>query len=279
MKLGYIWFALKLIFCSCQSDQQAGGFEKARSEYKVSKIGRLPEIVRESSGLALNHGRPSVWTHNDGGSKPELYEVDLKGNLLSVKEVSGAVNKDWEDLAQSPDGTLYIGDFGNNGNLRQDLTIYSLSPQAQKAVPITFRYADQKAFPPDPDDFHFDCEAFFYYNDSLYLFSKNRNRTESPVKLYRLPARPGQHTLPILDSLPISSPVTAADVNPSGTAFALLTYGKILIFDIPDGKINFDHPRECIRIKKLQEEALVFLNDTDLLISNEQRGLFRVERR
>lgn len=279
MKLSYIWFALKLIFCSCQSDQQHKGFEKARSEYKVSKIGRLPEIAHESSGLALNRGHSSVWTHNDGGGRPELYEIDFEGNLLSVREVPGTINKDWEDLAQSPDGTLYIGDFGNNDNLRQDLTIYKLHPQAQSAVPITFRYADQKAFPPAPNDFHFDCEAFFYHNDSLYLFSKNRSRSDSPVKLYRLPAQPGAYTLPVIDSFPISSPVTAADINPSGTAFALLTYGKILVFDIQNGKIDFDHPRECISIKKLQEEGLIFLNDTDFLISNEQRGLFRIERR
>jgi hypothetical protein len=277
IKLGYIWFALKVIFCGCQSDQQRNGFAKTRSDYKVSKIGRLPDVANESSGLALNRSRNSLWTHNDSGGKPELYEINYEGQLLSTRAVPHAVNKDWEDLAQSPDGTLYIGDMGNNDNLRHDLTIYSLLPEGTSGAPITFRYADQKDFPPRV--LQFDCEAFFYYQDSLYLFSKNRQGSEASVKLYKVPARGGDYTLPVMDSLAVNRPVTAADINPSGTTFALLTYGKILLFGVENGVINFDHPRECIKIGKLQEEALVFLNDTDLLLTNEQRGLYLIKHR
>ena len=73
--------------------------------------------------------------------------------------------------------------------------------------------------------------------------------------------------------------MTAADVNPSGTTFALLTYGKILLFGIEGGRIDFSRPKECIKIGKLQEEALIFLNDNDLLITNEQGRMYRIRRR
>lgn len=266
-----------MVLCSCQSDQQRNGFEKARSDYKVSKIGRLPAIANESSGLARNEARQSLWTHNDSGGRPELYEIDYEGNLLSTLIIPNAQNKDWEDLAQSPDGTLYIGDMGNNDNTRQDLTIYPLSPLQKPLPPITFRYADQGTYPPQDVALSFDSEGFFYYKDTLYLFSKNRSTKNPFVKMYQLPARPGDYTLSASDSVFINSPVTAADINPAGTTFALLTYGKILLFGIENGIINFDHPKDCIKIGKMQEEALIFVNNTDLIMSNEQRQLYLIK--
>ena len=278
-KLIYVWFALKIALCGCQSDKKKNGFDKARSAYKVSKIGRLPSIANESSGLARHEENQSLWTHNDSGGKPELYEMDFSGKLLSTLEVPQATNVDWEDLAQSPDGTLFIGDMGNNSNLRRDLIIYAVSPETNTTQAIKFRYADQKAFPPSEELRNFDCEAFFYYNDSLYLFSKNRSKSDRLVKLYGLPAQPGDYALAPLDSIFIKTQVTSADVNPSGTTFALLTYGKILFFGIENGKIDFSRPTECVKIGKLQEEALVFVNDTDLVMTNEQGTLFSIKRR
>lgn len=278
-KLIYVWFALKVALCSCHSDKKKNGFDKARLAYKVSKIGTLPSSANESSGLARHQNNQSLWTHNDSGGKAELYEIDFSGKLLSTLKVPQATNVDWEDLAQSPDGTLFIGDMGNNSNQRRDLTIYALSPETNTTEVITFRYADQQAFPPSEESRNFDSEAFFYYNNTLYLFSKNRSKTNRFVKLYSLPAQPGDYAIPPRDSIYIKSQVTAADVNPSGTTFALLTYGKILFFGIENGKIDFSHPKECVKIGKLQEEALVFVNDTDLVMTNEQGTLFSIKRR
>ena len=274
-----MWFALKVALCGCQPDKQKNGFQKARSAYKVSKIGRLPSIANESSGLARNSSRHSLWTHNDSGGKPELYEIDYEGKLLSTRQVPNARNVDWEDLGQSPEGTIFIGDMGNNANRRQDLAIYIVSPHTNTTESITFRYADQRTFPPAEDSLNFDCEAFFYYNSSLYLFSKNRSKTNHFVKMYTLPARPGDYITSARDSIYIKTQVTAADINPSGTTFALLTYGKILLFGIEKGTINFTHPQECIKIGKKQEEALVFVNDTDLVMTNEQGTLYSIKHR
>ena len=278
-KLIYVWLALKVALCSCQSDKKKNGFDKARSEYKVSKIGTLPSIANESSGLARHEANQSLWTHNDSGGQPELYEMDFRGKLLSTLRVPEATNVDWEDLAQSSDGTLFIGDMGNNANKRRDLTIYALSPESRTTKAITFRYADQQAFPPADEARNFDCEAFFYYNNTLYLFSKNHSKNSHVVKLYGLPAQPGDYAIAPRDSIDIKSKVTSADVNPSGTTFALLTYGKILFFGIENGTIDFSHPKECVKIGKLQEEALVFVNDTDLVMTNEQGTLYSIKRR
>ncbi len=236
-------------------------------------------MADESSGLAYDAQRGTLLTNNDSGGQPELYEMDLKGNLLSTLKIPDAQNVDWEDLARSPDGTIYIGDMGNNANQRRDLMIYAFSPEAKTTAAIHIRYADQLAFPPSPDARNFDCEAFFYFKNHLYLFSKNRSKTNQFVKLYEAPSQPGDYILAIKDSVLIKTQVTSADVNPSGTAFALLTYGKILVFGIKDSKIDFSQPEECIKIGKLQEEALVFLNDKDLLMTNEQGKMYRIQRR
>ncbi len=169
--------------------------------------------------------------------------------------------------------------MGNNANNRRDLKIYIFSPTTATTDSITFRYATQSTFPPPPEAANFDCEAFFYYKNDLYLFSKNRSQTDRFVKLYRVPARAGDYTLAAQDSIVVKAQVTAADVNPSGTTFALLTYGKILLFAITKSGINFSQPTECIKIGKLQEEALIFLNDTDLLITNEQNRIYKLRRR
>lgn len=276
IKLVYVWFALKVVLCGCQSDQRQNGFKKARTDYKVSKIGRLPAIVSESSGLAHNGQSGSFWTHNDSGGKPELYEVDKEGTLLSTRPVAEAQNVDWEDLAQSPNGTLYIGDMGNNTNARRDLTIYALPPGESPLSKITFNYADQVDFPPAPNKLNYDCEAFFYHNEYLYLFSKNRSKPAQEVKLYALPASPGHYTIAAQDSISIETQVTSADINPSGTTFALLTYGKILLFGVSNGVIDFKNPQDCIKITKMQAEAIIFLNDNDLMITNEQQKMYLI---
>ncbi|PWJ56522.1 hypothetical protein CLV98_11116 [Dyadobacter jejuensis] len=275
---------MKSLFTTCQFDQKVNHTEKVGSQYKIRKIGRLPTAVPESSGLAMHRDGTSFWTHNDSGGEASLFRIDQKGALIERRDIPHATNRDWEELAQGPDGALFIGDMGNNGNSRKDLTIYKIqSPRAGQPIPpaekIEFSYPDQKTFPPAPEDFNFDCEAFFYSNDSLYLFSKNRSKTKLFVKLYRIPATPGKYTATLVDSLAMNSQITAADRSPDGKTFALLTYSKVLLFAIPSGRVNFDTPNGCFKFFHKQSEALVFLNNTDLLATNEQGQIFKITRR
>lgn len=274
-KLIYLWFAVKTAFCTCHSDRKINGFEKIKPHYKISKTGTLPDTANESSGLVKGNNSNSFWTHNDSGGKPELYEIDSTGKLLSVKKVSNAKNTDWEDLTSDENGTIYIGDFGNNSNTRRSLDIYKVPADKSGPEKITFSYADQKEFPPPADKLNYDCEAFFYSKNNLYLFSKNRSTTNQYVKLYQMPSKTANYVISPIDSIRIKTQVTSADISPDGKIFALLTYGKILLFRIEEGKINFRHPLGCFRIVRKQTEALIFLNNSDMLITNEQKQIFR----
>ncbi|TLV00139.1 esterase-like activity of phytase family protein [Dyadobacter luticola] len=267
----YVWFAVKTLLCTCQPDQRTNDFRKVRSHYKISKIGKLPSQASESSGLARAGGKSTFWTHNDSGGKPELYEFDLTGKLISTKSIPGTQNVDWEDLAQDPSGNIYIGDFGNNAGTRKSLDIYKYNPTASTTEKISFQYPFKKVDKDAPNDF----EAFFYHDQKLWLFSKNWGKDKF-VKVYTLPAEKGTYKLTPVDSIQVSSQVTSADMSPDGKTFALLTYGKVLTFEVSGEEINFKKPVGCFRLVKKQSEALIFLNNTDMLITNEQGDFYKI---
>ncbi|MFN6945780.1 MAG: hypothetical protein ACK4ND_12605 [Cytophagaceae bacterium] len=263
------------------SDKQTNDFSSTpeKMKYKVSKIGKMPSEVSEASGLeiaGISGDTIYLWTHNDSGGKPELYKIDQKGNLQEIHTVPDTRNFDWEELAQDSSGNIFIGDIGNNSNRRKELKIYKYSfPDLQT---ISFSYQDQKDFPPDKRNMNYDCEAFFWHNDSLYLFSKNRGN--KMVKMYALPDVEGVYSASVIDSTRLSAMITAADINPSHTMYALLGYGKVYLFGIVEGNINFSAPYACRRFgRSAQAEALVFINESDFIVCNEQGKIFLFTRK
>lgn len=277
-KLLSFLFGLRLSFCTCQPEVKQSGFNTVQDGYEITRIGELPTVVEESSGMVLASGKPSFWVHNDSGSPPEIYEVDLQGTLLSTLYVKGVRNVDWEDIARDDEGNLYIGDFGNNNSDRRDLAVYRINPRTADVDRISFRYADQTAFPPVKTERNFDCEAMFFHRDSLYLFSKNWG-TDDRVRMYVLPAQPGDYTVAPRDRVYLNSEVTAADISPDGKTFALLSYGKLFFFGVENGQINFNRPLDCVKVARNQTESVTFVNDSDVLITNEQRKIYYVRRR
>ena len=271
----YLWFAVKTVFCTCQPDHKINDFKKVRAHYKINKIGKLPIVASESSGLAKSPVPGLFLTHNDSGGKPALYEFDSSGKLVSTKTIPNAKNIDWEDITQDEDQHYFIGDFGNNGVPRKQFEIYKYADKERSTEKISFQYADQKSVDRPDGKPVFDSEAMFYYRKNLYLLSKNWGKNKF-VKLYQMPSEPGNYTLQAKDSIRINSQVTAADVSPDGKTFALLTYGKILLFGITENSIDFKNPLGCFRFVKKQNEALIFLNNTDMLVTNEQGDIYRI---
>ncbi|KAA5549499.1 hypothetical protein [Adhaeribacter rhizoryzae] len=275
-KLFTVYVFIESLFCGCGPDVKQAGFVVRPKEYKIKQVGRMAKAeVPESSGLALSNDN-NFWTHADSGNPPELYKINQTGKLLSTLKIQGAQNIDWEELAKDQAGNIYIGDIGNNQNMRQNLRIFRVQENTVNRVDtIRFRYADQQAFPPDKNNLNFDCEAFFYYRNNLYLFSKNRGRSKQ-VKLYKVPAQPGAHIAQLTDSIQINNMVTAADISPDGKRIALLGYGNIYVLETGEHDKFFAGEKYCLPFGRSgQAEALVFINNTDFIISNEGGKIFK----
>ncbi len=247
---------------------------------KVQRAATLDRVLSECSGLC-----PSPWSDhllalNDSGGKAEIYEITRDGELVETHPVPDAVNRDWEEITTDPPGNVYIGDFGNNSNRRKDLTIYKYigggtSPSRTSAghtQKITFRYADQDFSAGEKREY--DCEAFFWANDSLYLFTKSWEKGVKICRMYVLPDRPGDYEATPRDEVFFKAQITGAAISPDKNRFALISYGKIFLFGIENGKVDFRSPLACIKIARKQTEAIMFEDANTLLFTNEQRGMF-----
>jgi hypothetical protein len=88
------------------------------------------QAITESSGLVASRTTPGVyWTHNDSGDGPFIYAFDTRGDSLGVFRVTGAKAVDWEDMSIGPGpqpnrSYLYIGDIGDNDELRSEVVVY-----------------------------------------------------------------------------------------------------------------------------------------------------------
>lgn len=276
MNLFYLWVLSKTLLCGCGPDTRRYDFGKVRSKYTIDKIAKLPDQITESSGLAHANDAETYWTHNDGGSPAELFRIGTDGSLKEIRSLAPLKNRDWEEMAEDGKGRLFVGDFGNNLNNRKDLAIYIVHENQPETEPgkITFRYGDQQSFPETKKNRHYDCEAMFFHQDTLYLFSKNTARSPRYTRMYKLPARPGDYTLYPADSIRLNETITGADISRDGNQFALLSYGKIFFFGINDGRIGFSAPSGCLRFFKGQTEALLFKREGEILLTNEKGRMF-----
>ncbi|TSA51155.1 MAG: T9SS C-terminal target domain-containing protein [Sphingobacteriales bacterium] len=242
----------------------------------------LPSVVDESSGLEIIN-RNNIWSHNDSGNSPKLYNFDSTGALIRILTISNASNVDWEDLAQDSVGNFYIGDFGNNNNDRNDQVIYKIqnptliAGNSVTAQTISFSFPDQNAFPPADANLNFDMEAFFWFHHSLYLFSKNRTVPYNGyTKLYRLPETPGSHTAVLVDSLYLGSgpeyitSATGADISPDEKSVALLSGQHIYLFTQFSNDDFFGGTIHQLNFSTLtQKEGIVFISNDEVYLSDE----------
>lgn len=269
MKKLFLIFILSYLNISCQNLDN------------FSEIKNLPKLVSETSGIETLSATKGFWTINDAGNSNEIFLISDMGKLKKVVKVTNAKNKDWEALASDGNSMLYIGDFGNNGNLREDLTIYSVNVDSiknkeVKAFKTIFVYEDQMKFPPKKKDRNFDSEAFIYFNNYFYIFSKNRSsKFNGTTKLYKLPAKEGNQIARLISEFKVcqnikNCQITGADISNDGKRLALLTHDKIFIFSNYSNDLFFGGNYKKIELDhNSQKEAICFSKNT-LFITDEK---------
>lgn len=200
------------------------------TSYSPTLKTELNSDLQEISGLTQAGGR--WWAHNDSGSDEVFYRVTPEtGNLPQLIELKNAKNRDWEDIAAWND-TLYIGDFGNNSNDRQNLGIYivplsEIGNSGNETVPefewsfLPFSYTDQTNYSPQPEDSSvYDCEAMVVRNGQMHLFTKSRKNYNTVH--YRI--NPSNNAADIVESFSSNGLITGASLSPDGKLIALVGY-------------------------------------------------------
>ncbi len=250
----------------------------------------FPKSLRETSGIFSADKGKTIWTHTDSGGKNKLYKMDTLGNILRKIVIKNATNTDWEDITTDNMGNVYIGDFGNNENIRQDLKIYKIqNPDSTKNDTITaeiirFSYSNQSLFPPKSKQKNFNVEAFVWCNDSLHLFSKNET---SPFNGYTqhfvLPVDTGQQLAQIRDSFLMGTAnmfsfwVTSAGMNVAHNQLVLLSSDKIALFSHFSGTNFLQGEVQIFPLSDFsQKEGVCFANDSMLYISDEYFSALKV---
>lgn len=274
MKL-YTLFLSMAFLTACSSTSQ---------ETKIVDVFTLNKNHQEISGMIYHSSKQKLWMLEDKGNPAELYVYAPDGTLEQTIAINNQKNTDWEDLSQDVQGNIYIGDFGNNDNNRQDLKILKIkyNDLSNKSIDIsqttTFYYEDQQDFPPKKSNLIYDCEAFIATEDTFYLFTKNRSKGfDGTFSVYKIPNQEGHFKAEKIATLNSCQQykgcaITGAALNTETNQVALVTHDKVLLIPFTDEE---SFVQENIQIKELghysQKESVTFKNNNELLIADEKK--------
>lgn len=249
-------------------------------------VGPLAPGLTECSGLVALPEEGVLLAINDSGNEPELFVMDTTGKALQRIALPELRNVDWESLALYQ-RRLYIADIGNNANRRRKLSIYILAIDSLLSHghyhyegEITFYYPDQLQFPPPPEKRYYDAEALIAYEDSLYIFTKNRTEPfDGYSQVYSLPTTAGHYAARWRGKLRTSMGlrpsfwVAGATLHPSGRELYLLGYDKLWIWDQFPGRQFWQGRKRSYFLDQLsQNEGITFAGEAIYIGEESRRG-------
>lgn len=256
----------------------------ARPEFARQTAEFADRLLGESSGVAASRQHPGVlWTHNDSGNDPWLFATDTAGRAIGRWPVGQIRNRDWEDIALGPcpAGTcLYIGDVGDNGERRRQVTLHRI-PEPDPRLPGDTIHQVESLVVTYPDRPR-DVEAI-YVDDSGDSWLISKGRSEGVLR-YRVSASAwdaGATTAELVDTLPIpwgigsAHRVTGASLSADGQVLVVRTYRELYRFDrLPGGGLAPGAGSNRCRIAGLepQGEAVDWLDDRILVLTSERAG-------
>jgi hypothetical protein len=262
-------------------------------------LATLPGELHEASGIARDPRRADLfWTHNDSGNEPELYAIDLNGNVLRVVPILGVPARDLEDLAIGPcpgGACLYLADIGDNLGVHSSVSVHRLplpslpgprgslevdAPPVEAEVSWRLVYEDGAR---DAESLAVDSER-----SELIVVSKGRSGeialysariadlhdgSTEPDTLRRI----GRLPLPI--GVNAGQFVTAADLSPDATTLAVRSYTTLYQFAWT-GSAAFDTTSvpgwaSLIAAREAQGEGMAWdvAGEALILVSEGRRGI------
>lgn len=276
----------------------------AKTAEHPNQTGRLHNgNITEASGLARSNIDPGrLWIINDGGGDPLLYAIGLDGSDQGVFAVTGAHNKDWEDLSSfmlDGQAMLLIADVGDNLGLREYVTFYVLhepdSKQVKSGDPDSLTVAWQVEFSFPDGAIDVESVSVDVENEVVLILSKR----EIPAVLYQLPLRRGagqQESRAIatrvgpVTSLPQPSKLdrqlalprldwhwqpTAMDISPAADAAVILTYRSLYFYQRRENQSWYEalqsQPETIVPSDLQYAESVAFSSDGSVVfVTTEQ---------
>ena len=262
-----------LLLLACQ--------QQSNSDLKT--LYALPKKLKEVSGITYFPETNLIYTLEDSGNKNEIYAINSEGKLEKTIAITNAQNVDWEDITKDKEGNIYIGDFGNNDNERQDLCIYKVTKDelnkenALSEYKVSFSYPEQTEFPPKKKELFYDVEGFFEHENYFYLFTKNRSKGfNGTAFIYKILNAPGTQKAVKIGEFKTCNNynhcvLTSATISPDGKKVVLLSHDKIVLFkDFNGDHFNKGTQTEISLNHFSQKEAVVFKDNNTLLIADEK---------
>ena len=113
----FISISIAFVLLACQNGSET-----------LTKLYSLPKKLKEVSGIVYSQKDNLFWTLEDSGNANKIYGLNIENGVIEKTiTVENTPNVDWEEITKDLEGNLYIGDFGNNKNVRKDLCIYKIS--------------------------------------------------------------------------------------------------------------------------------------------------------
>ncbi|MGZ5399552.1 MAG: hypothetical protein ACXWDM_06020, partial [Nocardioides sp.] len=225
--------------------------ETPRPEFRFTD-----SAVVESSGLAVVDGL--VVTVNDSGDEARVFAVDpATGDTVGVTRWQAEAT-DIEALAPGGDGTVWVGDIGDNTAGRDTVTVARVpvgrGDRTVGATTYDLRYPGGAA----------DAEALLAHPTTgrLYVVTKG----VFGARVYAAPTELSEDTVNQLrlvgDAMPL---VTDGAFLPDGEHVVLRDYGRAVVHEFP----SFEAVAELSLPPQQQGEGLAAAGDSRVLVSSE----------
>ena len=242
--------------------------------------------LAELSGLVADEG--GLWAMADGGRQVQLHRIDPAGCAVLDTRTADIDPMDPEDLARGPDGTLWVGDIGDNALRRETVAVIELPVDGPARL-------HRLTYPDGPHD----AEALLVDSDRRpIVVVKDASRPAGIYRAERLTDGAGstpphgadgqgrEVALPPSDTTggPLgglgSRLVTGAAATADGRVVALRSYVDAWLFPVPDGDMAAALLGRPVRVPlpgEPQGEAIAFEPSGALVSGSEARGGARGE--
>jgi hypothetical protein len=216
------------------------------------------ERIDESSGLVVRGDR--LYTINDSGDGPYVYAVDREtGGTVAVNVFAEETPVDLEALAPGRDGTIWVGDIGDNARVRGSIRVHRIEPaHAGGRVPAT---TYELAYPDRPHD----AEALLVHPRTERVLVVTKRPLLGGV-VYRAPEELREGKVHQLEAVAkVSGMITDGTFLPDGRHVLLRTSGGAAVYTYPD----FERVAEFLLPVQDQGEGIAVGEDGRIYLSSE----------